>query len=74
VRYGKLASADPHLTDLRVEAASLEEAVVSFTSDTASQLHLAEGTIRNYLSSAIAKLGVRNRAEAATIARERGWL
>ena len=42
--------------------------------DVASQLHLAEGTIRNYLSSAIAKLGVRNRAEAATIARERGWL
>lgn len=40
----------------------------------ASDLHLAEGTVRNYLSSAIAKLGVRNRAEAAAIARERGWL
>jgi ABC-2 type transport system ATP-binding protein len=37
-------------------------------------LHLAEGTVRNYLSSAIAKLGVRNRTEAAAIARERGWL
>jgi two-component system, NarL family, response regulator DesR len=42
--------------------------------DIAAALHLAEGTVRNYLSSAIAKLGVRNRAEAATIARERGWL
>jgi two-component system, NarL family, response regulator DesR len=40
----------------------------------AAALHLAEGTVRNYLSSAIAKLGVRNRAEAAAIARERGWL
>lgn len=42
--------------------------------DIASELHLAEGTVRNYLSSSIAKLRVRNRAEAATIARERGWL
>jgi two-component system response regulator DesR len=40
----------------------------------AVQLHLAEGTVRNYLSSAIAKLGVRNRTEAANLARERGWL
>lgn len=42
--------------------------------DIASELHLAEGTVRNYLSSSIAKLRVRNRAEAASIARERGWL
>lgn len=42
--------------------------------DIAAALHLAEGTVRNYLSSAIAKLGVRNRAEAAATARERGWL
>lgn len=40
----------------------------------AARLHLAEGTVRNYLSSAIAKLGARNRTEAATTARERGWL
>jgi two-component system response regulator DesR len=40
----------------------------------AASLHLAEGTVRNYLSSAIAKLGVRNRTEAATTARELGWL
>jgi two-component system response regulator DesR len=40
----------------------------------AADLYLAEGTVRNYLSSAIAKLGVRNRTEAAATARERGWL
>lgn len=42
--------------------------------DIATRLHLAEGTVRNYLSAAIAKLGARNRTEAATLARERGWL
>lgn len=42
--------------------------------DIASALHLADGTVRNYLSAAIAKLGARNRTEAANIARERGWL
>lgn len=35
---------------------------------------LAEGTVRNYLSTAMAKLAARNRAEAARIAGERGWL
>jgi two-component system response regulator DesR len=43
-------------------------------SEIATQLHLAEGTVRNYLSTAITKLGVRNRIEAARVARERGWL
>lgn len=40
----------------------------------ASALHLADGTVRNYLSSAMAKLHARNRVEAAQIARDRGWL
>jgi two-component system response regulator DesR len=40
----------------------------------ASELHLAEGTVRNYLSEAISKLGAANRIEAARIARSRGWL
>ncbi|GAA1281953.1 response regulator transcription factor [Pseudonocardia aurantiaca] len=43
-------------------------------SEIAAQLHLAEGTVRNYLSTAITKLGVRNRIEAARVARDRGWL
>jgi len=40
----------------------------------AQQLGLSEGTVRNYLSEAIGKLGAANRVEAARIARERGWL
>lgn len=38
------------------------------------QLHLTEGTVRNYLSEAINKLGAANRIEAARLARSRGWL
>jgi two-component system response regulator DesR len=37
-------------------------------------LYLSEGTVRNYLSSAIGKLGARNRAEAIQTAETRGWL
>ena len=40
----------------------------------ARQLRLSEGTVRNYLSEAIGKLGTRNRAEAARLARQKGWL
>jgi two-component system, NarL family, response regulator DesR len=42
--------------------------------EVAAQLHLAEGTVRNYLSNAMAKLGVRNRTEAANRARDHGLL
>ncbi|WTR35825.1 response regulator transcription factor [Streptomyces sp. NBC_00133] len=40
----------------------------------AARLHLSQGTVRNYLSTAIQKLAVRNRAEAVRTAREKGWL
>ena len=40
----------------------------------AEALFLSEGTIRNYLSEAIGKLGAGNRVEAAEIARHKGWL
>jgi two-component system response regulator DesR len=40
----------------------------------AAALFLSEGTVHNYLSEAIQKLGARNRAEAARIAEQRGWL
>jgi two-component system response regulator DesR len=40
----------------------------------ASRLTLSEGTVRNHLSAAIQKVGARNRAEAARIAEEKGWL
>ena len=42
--------------------------------DIASKLNLSEGTVRNYLSEAISKLGAANRIEAARIARAKGWL
>jgi two-component system response regulator DesR len=42
--------------------------------DLARVLHLSEGTVRNYLSSAMGKTGARTRAEAVRIAEENGWL
>ncbi|MHB8425851.1 MAG: response regulator transcription factor, partial [Gammaproteobacteria bacterium] len=44
------------------------------SADIARQLFLSEGTVRNYLSEAIGKLGAGNRIEAARIARQKGWL
>jgi len=40
----------------------------------AGQLNLSQGTVRNYLSEAIGKLGVGNRIEAFRLARQKGWL
>jgi two-component system response regulator DesR len=42
--------------------------------DIAESLVLSDGTVRNYLSVAIQKLGARNRVEAARIAEQKGWL
>jgi two-component system response regulator DesR len=42
--------------------------------DIASRLNLSQGTVRNYLSEAIGKLGVGNRIEAFRLARQKGWL
>jgi two-component system response regulator DesR len=64
--------ADP-LTDrerqvLRLAAEGLSTARIS------AQIHLSEGTVRNYLSETISKLGAANRVDAARIARQKGWL
>jgi two-component system, NarL family, response regulator DesR len=40
----------------------------------AERLNLSHGTVRNYLSEAIGKLGVGNRIEAYRLARQKGWL
>jgi len=40
----------------------------------ATQLGLSHGTVRNYLSECIGKLGVANRIEAYRLARQKGWL
>jgi two-component system response regulator DesR len=42
--------------------------------DIAEKLSLSEGTVRNYLSEAMSKLGAANRVEASRIARTKGWL
>jgi two-component system, NarL family, response regulator DesR len=42
--------------------------------DVALRLHLSEGTVRNYLSSAIRKTAARNRIEAVQAAQRQGWL
>lgn len=53
---------------LRLAAEGLASAAI------AAKLFLSEGTVRNYLSGAISKLGAANRVEAARTAREKGWL
>jgi two-component system response regulator DesR len=65
-------STDP-LTDRERDVLRLAEQGHA-NADIATQLHLAEGTVRNYLSTIITKLGATNRARAAYIAREHGWL
>jgi two-component system response regulator DesR len=42
--------------------------------DIAAELGLSEGTVRNYLSEAISKMGASNRVEASRLARTKGWL
>jgi two-component system response regulator DesR len=44
------------------------------SAEIAERLHLSQGTVRNYLSEAIGKLGAANRIEAYRTARARGWL
>ena len=64
--------ADP-LTDRERQVLRLA-AEGTTSSRIAAQLSLSDGTVRNYLSSAIAKVGGTNRIEASRIAREKGWL
>jgi two-component system, NarL family, response regulator DesR len=68
-----LSEGDNPLTDREREvlAAAANGATIE---DVARKLYLSEGTVRNYLSTAIKKLGVRNRVEAARRAERKGWL
>ena len=77
-------SIDPHLAlEAWSEADPLndrERQVLRFAgeglsaSDIATKLNLSHGTVRNYLSEAIGKLGAANRIEAYRLARQKGWL
>ena len=53
-----------------LEASAGGESVASV----AGKLYLSEGTVRNHLSTAIKKLGARNRVEASRRAESKGWL
>jgi two-component system response regulator DesR len=64
---------DDPLTDRERQVLRLAGEGLS-SAEVAEVLRLAEGTVRNYLSEAIGKLGARNRVEAMRLAREKGWL
>jgi len=44
------------------------------TSEIAKEMHLSQGTINNYVSSILSKLGVTSRVQALISARKNGWL
>lgn len=64
---------DCPLTDRELDVLRLT-ATGHTVQEIAQTLHLAGGTVRNYLSDAITKLGAANRHAAAREARERGWI
>jgi len=61
------------LTDREQEVLSIAR-TTSTIAEIADRLYLSEGTVRNYLSTAIHKLGAQNRIEATRIAEQKGWL
>jgi two-component system response regulator DesR len=68
-----LSEGDNPLTEREREALAASEGGATIE-DVAAMLYLSEGTVRNYLSTAIKKLGARNRVEAARLAERKGWL
>lgn len=68
-----IATGESPLTEREAEV--LEAAGGGASNDEiAARVHLAPGTVRNYLSSAMTKLGAHNRFEAFTTARDAGWI
>jgi len=68
-----LAAGESPLTSRERDVLVASSSAVT-VADIAAKLYLSEGTVRNYLSSAITKTTARNRVEALRIAEERGWL
>ncbi|MFI9596863.1 response regulator transcription factor [Nonomuraea sp. NPDC052265] len=67
-------SAGPNPLSARERDVLAAAADGSTIGDIALRLHLSEGTVRNYLSSAIQKTHARNRIEAVRRARAQGWV
>jgi two-component system, NarL family, response regulator DesR len=68
-----LSEGDNPLTEREREVLAASEGGATIE-DIAARLYLSEGTVRNYLSTAIKKLGARNRVEPARLAERKGWL
>ena len=68
-----LSEGDNPLTEREREVLAASEGGATIE-DIAARLYLSEGTVRNYLSTDIKKLGARNRVEAARLAEKKGWL
>ncbi|GAA4230490.1 response regulator transcription factor [Actinomadura meridiana] len=68
-----MAAGDNPLTDREREILRLTGTGTE-TARIATQLHLSEGTVRNYLSTAMTKLGATTRVAAARTAKEMGWI
>jgi two-component system response regulator DesR len=68
-----LAAGDSPLTARERDVLNAARSGVA-VAEIAARLYLSEGTVRNYLSAAIAKTGTQNRMAAVRIADERGWL
>ena len=64
----------PNPLSVREREVLVESARGGTIADVATALSLSEGTVRNHLSAAIQKLEARNRADAARVAKEKGWL
>ncbi|WP_181779003.1 response regulator transcription factor [Pseudonocardia pini] len=71
-----LTTEDCPLTDreLDVLRAVSEVGPAGTATDIAARVHLSAGTVRNYLSAAMQKLGVATRVEALERATDHGWL
>ncbi|GIF38741.1 response regulator transcription factor [Actinoplanes xinjiangensis] len=61
------------LTDRERDTLTLAASGAS-VADIAARLHLSEGTVRNYLSNAMTKLGAPNRLTAIHQAQRMGWI
>jgi len=68
-----LSTEDCPLSDRELEILRHVTASITAT-EIGRRVHLSAGTVRNYLSSAMCKLGVNTRQDALEMARDHGWL